>query len=204
MGPLIPNGIISGDWSYLFAFFIGVAFGLIMEATGFGSSRKIVGMFFGYDFTTLRVFLTATFIAMFGLLYFNYGELIDLSMIYFPATYLYSAITGGIIMGVGFILGGYCPGTGIVGASIGKIDAMVFILGIFVGIFIFAEVFPLVKDFYLAKDFGKSRINEVFGLSKSMFAFIFVIIAVVLFVVTRSIEIKVNKKYETAVDDNKA
>lgn len=198
MGPLIPNGIISGDWSYLFAFFIGVAFGLIMESSGFGSSRKIVGLFYGYDFTVLRVFFTATFIAMMGLLYFNYAELIDLSMIYFPVTYLYSAIAGGIIMGLGFILAGFCPGTGIVAASIGKIDAMVFLFGIFIGVFLFAEVFPLVKDFYYAKDLGKSRINEVLGLSRGMFAFLFVIVAVIAFVVTRSIEIRVNKKYETA------
>lgn len=195
MGPLIPNGIISGDWSYLFAFFIGVAFGLIMEGSGFSSSRKIVGMFYGYDFTVLRVFFTATFIAMMGLLYFNYAEIIDLSMIYFPKTYLYSAIVGGVIMGVGFLIGGYCPGTGIVGASIGKIDAMVFILGIFIGIFLFSEFFPLVKDFYTSGDLGKSRINEVFGISKSLFAFLFVLFAVILFVVSRSIEIRVNKKY---------
>ena len=195
MGPLIPNGIISGDWSYLFAFFIGVAFGLIMEGTGFGSSRKIVGMFYGYDFTVLRVFFTATFIAMMGLLYFNYAEIIDLSMIYFPITYLYSAIVGGIIMGVGFILAGFCPGTGIVAASIGKIDAMVFIFGIFIGIFIFSEIFPWVKDFYFAKDLGKSRINEVLGLSRGMFAFLFVLLAVILFVITRSIEIRVNRNY---------
>lgn len=197
MGPLIPNGVISGDWSYLFAFFIGVAFGLIMEGSGFGSSRKIVGMFYGYDFTVVRVFFTATFIAMLGLLYFNYAGLIDLSMIYFPTTYLYSAITGGIVMGLGFILAGFCPGTGIVAASIGKIDAMVFVLGIFIGILLFSEIFPLIKDFYYAKDLGKSRINEVFGLSKSVFAFLFVLVAVIVFVVTRSIEIRVNKKYET-------
>jgi len=194
MGPLIPNGIISGDWNYLFAFFIGVAFGLIMEGTGFGSSRKIVGLFYGYDFTTLRVFFTATFIAMMGLLYFNYAGIIDLSMIYFPNTYLYSAIAGGLIMGVGFILAGFCPGTSIVAASIGKIDAMVFILGIFIGIFVFAEFFPMVKDFYLAKDLGKSRINEVLGLSRGVFAFLFVLFAVILFVITRSIEIRTNKK----------
>ena len=69
--------------------------------------------------------------------------------------------------------------------------------GIFIGIFLFAEIFPWVKDFYYAKDLGKSRINEVFGLSKSMFAFLFVLVAVVIFVVTRTIEIRVNKKYET-------
>jgi uncharacterized membrane protein YedE/YeeE len=202
MGPLIPNGVIDAGWSYLIAFVIGIAFGLIMESSGFSSSRKIVGLFYGYDFTVLRVFFTACFIAMFGLLYMNYAGILDLSMIYFPDTFLTSAIVGGVIMGLGFIVGGFCPGTGIVAAAIGKIDAIVFLIGIFIGIFLFAEIFPLVKDIYFGNPMGKSRINEVVGLSKGMFAFLFVIIAVVAFVVTRTIEINVNKKYAEKLKDS--
>lgn len=201
MGPLIPNGVIDGGWSFLVAFFIGLAFGLVMEGSGFSSSRKIVGLFYGYDFTVLRVFFTATFVAMMGLLYFNYLELIDLSMLYFPPTFLYSAILGGAIMGVGFIVGGFCPGTSVVAAAIGRIDAMVFLLGIFIGIMIFAEFFPMVKDLYTTHGLGKSRINEVLGLSNGVFTFIFVVIAIISFVVTRSIEIKVNNKYQQALED---
>lgn len=197
MGPLIPNGIIDPGWSFLIAFLIGIGFGLIMEGSGFGSSRKIVGLFYGYDFTVLRVFFTAAFIAMFGLLYLNYAEILDLSMIYFPDTFLVSAIVGGVIMGVGFIIGGYCPGTGVVAAAIGKIDALFFLAGIFIGIFLFSEFFPLLKDIYFGHPMGKSRFNELLGLSKGMFAFLFVLIAVIAFVVTRSIEIRVNKKYES-------
>ena len=42
-------------------------------------------------------------------------------------------------MGAGFIMGGFCPGTGISALSIGKIDALVFLLGGLTGAFIFAE-----------------------------------------------------------------
>ncbi len=203
MGPLIPNGVIDGGWSFLVAFFIGVAFGLVMEGSGFSSSRKIVGLFYGYDFTVLRVFFTATFVAMMGLLYFNYLELIDLSMLYFPPTYLYSAILGGVIMGIGFIIGGFCPGTSVVASAIGRIDGMVFLLGIFIGITLFAEIFPMVKDIYTSHDLGKSRINEVLGLSKGVFAFFFVLIAIIAFIITRSIEIRVRSKYEQALEDEK-
>jgi len=72
------------------------------------------------------------------------------------------------------------------------------LVGIFIGIFIFSEIFPLVKDIYFGNPMGKSRVNEILGLSKGMFAFIFVIIAVIAFVVTRTIEIRVNKKYSEA------
>ena len=44
------------------------------------------------------------------------------------------AVVGGVIMGVGFVLGGYCPGTSVCAAAIGKKDAIVFVLGGFLGV----------------------------------------------------------------------
>jgi uncharacterized protein len=94
-------------------------------------------------------------------------------------TFLWSSIVGGMIMGVGFIMGGYCPGTSFCGAAIGKIDAMIFIIGLFLGVFIFAEGYPLWEGFYKAGFMGSPRISEFFGISEGLFA-LFVIIAAVL------------------------
>ena len=88
MGPLIPNGIIDAGWSYIIAMVLGFFFGYILESAGFSSSRKLVGVFYGYDFTVLRVFFTAVVTAMIGLLYFNFMGWIDLSMLYIPPTFL--------------------------------------------------------------------------------------------------------------------
>lgn len=46
-------------------------------------------------------------------------------------TFLWAAIVGGIIMGGGFILGGFCPGTAFCGVAIGKADALMFVGGLF-------------------------------------------------------------------------
>ena len=59
MGPLIPNGIIPEEWNSIIAILIGIAFGFILEASGFSSSRKLAGVFYGYDFAVLKVFFTA-------------------------------------------------------------------------------------------------------------------------------------------------
>ena len=79
---------------------------------------------------------------MVGLLFMSLFDWIDLDMVYVNPTYLWSTIIGGVIMGAGFITGGFCPGTSFCAAAIGKIDAIFFIGGIFLGIFIFAEVYP--------------------------------------------------------------
>jgi hypothetical protein len=54
MGPLIPQGFINPDLNLFFAFVIGLGFGSVLEQAGFSSSRKLAGLFYGYDFIVLR------------------------------------------------------------------------------------------------------------------------------------------------------
>ncbi len=174
MGPLIPQQIIDPAWNNLIGILVGMCFGFILEASGFSSSRKITGVFYGYDFTVLKVFMTAVAVAMVGLLYFNYFGWIDLSLVYVNPLFLNATIVGGFIMGIGFLMGGFCPGTSFAGAAIGKIDAMVFSLGMFLGILLFSEAYPLVETLYNAGDYGGLTITEWLGISPGLFAFLFV------------------------------
>ena len=159
MGPLIPNGFIPGDWSFVIALLLGIAFGFILEASGFSSSRNIVGVFYGYNFVVLRVFFTAVIVAMVGLIYFDYFGWLDLSKIYILPTYLAPMIAGGVIMGLGFIFGGFCPGTSFTAIAIGKIDGLVFTIGLYLGIFAFSLAFPLFEEFYNSGEHGKCYFN---------------------------------------------
>ena len=193
MGPLIPQEIITGQWDFVIALLIGAAFGFILEASGFSSSRNIAGVFYGYNFVVLRVFFTAMIVAMVGLLYFNYFGWIELDLVFVLPTYLNSMLLGGFIMGLGFVIGGFCPGTSYTAVAIGKIDGIVFAVGTFVGIFIFSEAFPLFENFYTANDLGPITIGEMFGISNELVAFLFVIVAIVAFYVTWLIEKRVRK-----------
>jgi hypothetical protein len=144
MGPLVPD-IIGNDLNFIIAIFIGIAFGYILEQAGFSTSKKLVGLFYGYDFTVLRVFFTAGVTAMLGVVAMGHFGLLDLSLIYVNPTFLWSAIVGGLIMGLGFVIGGFCPGTSVCAAAIGKIDAMIFIAGSFAGVFIFCRGLSAVR-----------------------------------------------------------
>src|SRR5512135_1712186 len=129
MGPINALSGFPAWLDLLIAFIIGIGFGFALEQAGFSSSRKLAGMFYGYDTTVLKVFFTAAIVALTGAQLLSFFGLLDLSFVYVNEYYVNAAIIGGIIMGAGFIMGGFCPGTGICAASIGKIDAMFYVLG---------------------------------------------------------------------------
>ena len=184
MGPLTYFGEISAEWNYVIALFIGMAFGYIMEASGFSSSRKLIGVFYGYDFAVIRVFFTASIVAIIGLLYMGYFGWIDYSVLFVHPTFIYSAAIGGVIMGFGFITGGFCPGTSLCAVAIGKLDGWVFTGALFIGIMIYSWVFPLLEPWYNAGNMGHIKITEWMGISEGWFAFGFSVVAIVVFYVT--------------------
>jgi len=191
MGPFVPD-IISNELNLIVALIIGFFFGFILEQAGFSSSRKLAGLFYGYDFTVLRVLFTAGVTAMIGIIVLSFLGIVDWNMLFINPTFLYSAIIGGIIMGAGFIIGGYCPGTSFAGASIGKIDAIVFIVGGILGVFVFAELYPYFKDIYLGFDYGELRIDKLLNVNPGIIALGFTLMAFVAFIITSKIERKVN------------
>ncbi|MCX6136829.1 MAG: YeeE/YedE thiosulfate transporter family protein, partial [Ignavibacteriales bacterium] len=156
------------------------------------SSRKLAGVFYGYDFTVLRVFFTAGVTAMSGVIILGYVGALDLDLIYINPMYLWSAIVGGLIMGVGFIVGGFCPGTSICAMAIGKIDAFVFVLGGILGVYIFAEGYSFFEPLYMGSFWGNVRIFDTFGITQGAFACGLIVVAVGAFYATDYIERRVN------------
>jgi hypothetical protein len=181
MGPLVVYEVITENTNLLLAFFIGIGFGFVLEQAGFSSSRKLAGMFYGYDTVVLKVFFTGAITAMLGLLFFSLFGWVDLSLVYVNETFMHSAILGGVVMGAGFIMGGFCPGTSFCGAAIGKIDAWVFIIGLFIGVFIFGEGYSLWEDVYKAGFLGSPKISEYFGISEGLTVLLVIIAAVFMF-----------------------
>ena len=188
MGPLIPQDIINGDLNFFFALILGIAFGFILEQAGFSSSRKLAGVFYGYDFVVLKVFFTAAVTAAVGLFFLKYLGWVDFDLLYINPLYLWSAIVGGVIMGFGFILGGFCPGTSLTAAVIGKIDAWFFIGGMFIGVLIFGFFYPFFKPLHMGYFLGSPFIYDTLGMTQKWFLFWLIIIAVIAFAVTQLIE----------------
>ena len=195
MGPIIPNELIPAEWNFVFAILIGIAFGFIMEASGFSSSRKLVGVFYGYDFAVLKVFLTATIVAVIGLHYLDYLNWINMDQLFVQPTYLWAALVGGFIMGIGFLAGGFCPGTSLCAVGIGKIDGIVFTVGLFIGILIFSESFLWLKPLYENSFLGHITLDETLNVSPYLIIFIFTLIALLAFFVSDMVRKRVKKVF---------
>jgi rhodanese-related sulfurtransferase/uncharacterized membrane protein YedE/YeeE len=191
MGPLVPD-IISNNLNLIVALVIGILFGAILEQAGFSTSKKLVGLFYGYDFTVLRVFFTAGIVAMIGVMGLEHYGLIDMGLVYVNPTFLWSAIIGGLIMGLGFVVGGFCPGTSVCAAAIGKVDAMIFIAGAFIGVLVFAEGYPLFEGLFKSANWGNPRIFETMNMSQNIFAFILIVFALFAFWAASIVENKIN------------
>ncbi len=191
MGPLFNA---SDEWSFVIALVIGIAFGYLLESAGFSSSRKLAGVFYGYDFVVLQVFFTAAITAAIGLLFFEYFGWIDLSDIWVNRFYTGSAILGGALMGIGFVIGGFCPGTSACASAIGKIDAMLFLGGFIIGVILFDAFYPLYAGFYKAGNQGPVKIYESLGMDREVFLLLFVIVAIASFVATGYIQQKISHK----------
>ncbi|MBK8067851.1 MAG: YeeE/YedE family protein [Rhodanobacteraceae bacterium] len=154
----------ANPWSYLLFGGIGFAFGYTLESAGFGDSTKLAGQFYFRELTVLKVMFTAIAVA----LVLTFGAVglgvLDFGQVWVNPTYLASGVVGGLIMGVGFIIGGFCPTTSLASASTGKIDGMFFMLGGFVGAFLFGETQIQFDDWYThAGYYGRLTLDQVFG-----------------------------------------
>lgn len=193
---MAPISILSNfpEWANLLTgFIIGIGFGFALEQAGFSSSRKLAGMFYGYDATVLKVFFTAAITALVEAQFLSFFGLLDLSLVYVNPYYINASIIGGVIMGAGFIMGGFCPGTGICALSIGKIDAFVFLFGGIFGAFLFAETYSFIEPLATGSFKGPVKVDEWLGVSSGVFTLLLVIAAVAMFWVAEKAEKKFSR-----------
>jgi rhodanese-related sulfurtransferase len=161
---------------------IGFAFGFILERAGFGDARKLAAQFYFYDQAVLKVMFTAIVVAMLLLFTSVQLGLLDFERVYVNPTYIWPGIIGGVLLGIGFILGGYCPGTSVVSAATLKLDGLFFLLGCLLGIFAFGPTLPLFQSFWEQAGYmGRSTIPEWLGWSNGVVALLVVLMAVGMF-----------------------
>ena len=173
MAPIFEQG---SEWNLLAALFIGIAFGWVLERAGFSTSRKLAGVFYGYDFVVIKVFFTAAITAAVGLMFLNFFGVFDFENVWMPTTYLWPTIVGGLIMGLGFVLGGFCPGTSVCAAATGKLDALAFIGGILIGVYFYSFTYePLWESLRASGSIGKVKIGELIGLSEGVSILVFIL-----------------------------
>jgi len=184
------DALEKGGGAFFAALVVGFFFGLALERAGFGSSRRISGIFYWTDMAVLKVMFTALVVAMLGLAVATGLGVIDpLGQIYFLKTYYGAYMVGGLIFGIGFVMSGWCPGTAAVGLASGKIDALVFLGGAVIGSVLFNELYPSLKPLYTwgaspQAGYGQSGVAFVYdslGMAPHTFILLFTLAAVLCF-----------------------
>ncbi len=181
MAPFYKFGYFGTETSFVIALILGISFGFWLERAGFGESRKLALQFYFRDMTVLKVMFTAIVTAMLGLMYLALFGWIDLSRVYVNPTFLWAQIFGGLVFGIGFAIGGYCPGTSVVGAVLGRIDAYFFLGGILTGMLIFGEMFPSIEKLYNAGAMGTVKVTDWLNIPLGVTGFLVVIMALGMF-----------------------
>jgi uncharacterized protein len=176
--PFFKYGLFGEEASLVAAFAIGIGFGFFLERAGFGSARKLVSQFYLDDLAVFKVMFTAIVTAMLGLTYLAWLGWIDLSLVYKTPTYWVPQLVGGLVLGAGFVVGGYCPGTSVASAATGRLDAVSYLFGVGAGTLVFALAFPWLKGLYYAGSLGVKTLPAVLHVSHGV-----VVLAVVLMAV---------------------
>lgn len=121
----------------------GIFFGFFLQKGGATDYGVIEGQLLLYDFTVLKLMLSAV---MAGMVVFPVLRHYGYANLHAADGTLGKNVLGGLIFGAGFALLGYCPGTvaGAVGG--GALDALLGgMVGMLIGAGLFAEIYPKAK-----------------------------------------------------------
>jgi rhodanese-related sulfurtransferase len=179
--PLPLVELLGQPGSYWIYLLIGVLFGAVLETAGFGNSKKLAAQFYFKDLTVFKVMFTAIIVACALIFLTSAMGLLDYNLVWVPPTYLWPGIVGGLIMGVGFIVGGFCPGTSLVAMATGKVDGVFFVFGVLTGIFLFGETVSSFAVFFESSYMGRFTLPELFGVSYGWVVLGVIVMALVMF-----------------------
>ena len=161
--PLYKNGFLSPEANMFFAVVLGFSFGFVLERTGFTRSQLIADTFYFKNIAVPKIMGVTTITVTTWFIIFNWLGWLDMSQLFTPATYVWPYLVGGLLFGIGMVMAGYCPGTAVAGLGTGKSDALIFILGLFAGMFAYFMAYPYIADFASSSKLGVLKIHDLFG-----------------------------------------
>lgn len=131
--------------SLVLAIVIGAAFGVVLDRIGATNPNVITGMLALRRLNLMKAILLAIgtgSILMFG------GQmlgLVDVAHMSVKAAYV-GVFIGGLMLGIGWAAAGYCPGTGIGAAAVGRRDALAYLVGGLLGAAAYMATYPFWKS----------------------------------------------------------
>lgn len=194
IAPLYKLGTIDDLGMIITALGIGILFGYLLISSGMGNARKISAVFYGSDWSVMKVMFSAvvtTMVLTYSTFYFG---LLDLNLVQLANLNLTAQIVGGLLFGVGMVVGGYCPGTAMAAGITRKLDALIFLLGFVAGLWLFAANYAWISDVFYNDNLGKVTLSDIFNMSYGSISLMVIIVALSTFFLLEKTEGKLYGK----------
>lgn len=167
------------DSTLILAILFGGIFGFLLHKGNVVNYNVIVNQFRLKDFTVVRVMLTAVIVGGIGVYLLNQA---GLAQYHIKSADLLGVVLGSALFGVGMVLYGYCPGTGVAAIGTGSIHALVGGVGMIVGGILYALNFSWIKENILTVwSYGKVRLPEITGIPEPIFWIVLPLFGLVVF-----------------------
>lgn len=146
------------------AIVIGAAFGAVLDRIGATNPGYIIKMLNLSDLHLMRTILMGIGVGAVLLFGGALAGLVDVGNMSVKTAHA-GVFVGGILLGLGFAVAGYCPGTGLAAAATGRWDAFFFVIGGLAGAAAFMGTYAsLVKTSLFEKIAGgKTTLGEITG-----------------------------------------
>ena len=142
---------------------MGLVFGVLLHRGGVANYNVIVNQFRLQDFTVLKIMFTAIIVGGLGVLLLqSTGH----AQYHIKPANMLGVTLGGALFGIGMVLYGYCPGTGVAAMATGSLHALTGFAGMLLGGILYALSFSWIET-HIQKvaTLGKVRLPEVTGVS---------------------------------------
>ena len=162
---------------------IGALFGAALVIAALADPDKIIGTLRLKDLHTMRTIAVFVLVGILGTWILNMLGLAHFSI---KAAAIVSVLIGGALLGIGFGLTGFCPGTGLACAAAGRIDALVTVLGMFLGALVFIFLYSsIVVPIEKIANYGKITLPQFAHTSAAVWVLPICIIGSLILFLTR-------------------
>ncbi len=180
------HAILTGAPLAAGAMIFGFLFGWLLQRGGVTDYNVIVNQFRFRDFTVLKIMLTAVVVGGIGVAALHAGGLANQHI---KASPMLAIVLGAAIFGIGMVVYGYCPGTGLAAVSTGSLHALAGVAGMMLGGILYALSFPwIAKNILPVADVGKQTLDQFFGIPVWAVFVLLAMIALGVFVLVHKLE----------------